>query len=141
MDQIDTSDRTQQRNFGIVMAVAIPVLGLVRWGVHWWRSGEMPDFPVWFLVVGAAFLVVGVVAPPVLRPLLIAWLKLAEVLNWVITRVLLALAFFLLITPARLLVSLFSDDPLKREWDPEADTYWDEPDEQPEEFDRYLNQF
>jgi hypothetical protein len=57
------------------------------------------------------------------------------------TRVLLSLAYFLLIVPGRVIMSIFGKDPLKRAWDPKATTYWEEPEEQPTELERYFNQF
>jgi len=135
---IDTSDRQEQRKFGIVMAVAIAVLGLIRWVLH----GFDPEgFPVYFFAVAAVFLVLGLVVPPALKPVFIAWIKLALVLNWIVTHVILSLAFYLMITPVRVIIKLFGEDPLKREWLPDAPTYWEEPEEQPEEFERYKNQF
>ena len=132
---VDTSDKKQQRNFGLVMAVAITVLGLIRWGLH--REGP----PLAFFTVAGAFLVLGLVAPRVLRPVLVVWLKFALVLNWLMTRVLLTVAFFGMIVPTRAIMRVFGKDPLNRAWDADAPTYWEEPEEQPTEFDRYLNQF
>lgn len=131
---IDASDRKQQRNFGLLLAVALPLIG----GVRWWLTGR-PQWP--FFAVAAVFLVLGLVLPGVLRPILWVWLKLGYALNWVMTRVLLTLAFVVLITPARVLVSLFSEDPLKRTWDPEAETYWEDAEDQPTELARYRDQF
>ncbi|MBN2308661.1 MAG: hypothetical protein JXR94_06795 [Candidatus Hydrogenedentes bacterium] len=131
---IDTGDRKQQRKFGLVMAVAFAVLGVVRS----WLAGEARP---WLFVVSAAFLVLGLAAPRVLRPILVAWLKLSELLNWVMTRVLLTLAFFGLITPTRAVMRLLGNDPMRRAWEPAADTYWEEAEEQPEGLDRYRNQF
>lgn len=138
---VDVQDRREQRKFGITIAVALVVLALLRWGFHWWRSGAMPEFPWWFLAVAAVFVLPALAYPPVLMPVFWVWMKLALALNWVMTRVLLTLAFFLILLPSGLLMRWFSEDPLKRRWIPDADTYWEDPEEQPEEFDRYRNQF
>ena len=135
MMNVDTSDRKQQRNFGVVMAVAISVLGLIRWASH--RHGA----PVGFFYVAAAFLISGIVAPRVLRPVLAAWLKFSLALNWVMTRVLLTVAFCVLIIPTRVILRLAGKDPLNRAWDPDAASYWEPAEEQPAELERYLNQF
>lgn len=133
---VDTSSKKEQRNFGLVMAVAISVLGLIRWALHGFEQ-----IPKGFFIVAAVFLVLGLVAPRVLRPVLIVWMKFALVLQWVINRVLLSLAFFLMIVPTRVILSILRKDPLNRAWDPNAASYWEEPEDQPAEFDRYLNQF
>ncbi|HNR33540.1 MAG TPA: SxtJ family membrane protein [Candidatus Hydrogenedentes bacterium] len=133
---LDTSSRSEQRKFGIVMAVAIAVLGLIRWALHGFAV-----VPTYFFSVAAVFLALGLVAPFVLRPVLIVWMKFAEALNWLTTRVLLTLAFFLLIVPVRVIMLLVRHDPLNRAWDPAAESYWEEAEDQPKEFERYLDQF
>lgn len=133
---LDIADRKEQRKFGLLMAVAISVLGLIRWWLH--GFGGLP----WhFFAVAAVFGGLGLVAPGLLKPVFWAWMKFSEGLNWVMTRVLLTLAFFLLIMPTRLILVILRKDTLNRAWDPQAATYWQDPEEQPEEFDRYLNQF
>jgi len=133
---IDTSDKKELRKFGLVMAVAILVLALIRWALHGFHA-----WPWYFTYVAIAFGVLGLAAPRLLQPVFWAWMKFALAINWVMTHLLLTLAFFLLILPTRIILRLVGNDPLNRAWDPEALSYWDEPEEQPEEFDRYLNQF
>jgi hypothetical protein len=131
---IDTSSRKEQRKFGLLMAVAFCVIG----GLRFWVKGVPSP---WLFGIAAAFLVAAVVAPFVLRPVFIAWMKFAEAINWVMTRVLLSIVFFGLITPARFLNQWFGSDPLQRTWEPQRDTYWDEPDAQPDDLEAYRNQF
>lgn len=136
MINIDTSNRIEQRKFGFVMAAAIAIIGCLRWALHGFAG-----FPVYFLVTAAVFFIPAFIYPFLLKPVFDAWIKLALVLNWIMTRVFLAFAFYLLITPVRLVLLVFSDDPLKRKWSESGTTYWEEPEEQPEEFERYRNQF
>ena len=136
MLQVDTSSKKEQRKFGIVMAVAITILGLLRWAIHGFH-----EFPVIFIAVAAVFLALGLIAPKVLQPVLKVWMRFAEAVNWVMTRLLLTVAFFGMIVPVRIIIHFFSDDPLKRAWNAPGETYWEAPDEQPAEFERYLNQF
>jgi len=133
---INVSDKKEQRKFGIVMAAAIAILGLLRWAVH-----GFAHFPKWFLFVALAFLVLGLVAPRLLKPILFVWMRFALALNWLMTRVVLALAFFLLFIPTAIVMRVAGKDPLKRAWDPTAASYWEDAEEQPAELDRYLNQF
>ena len=133
---IDTSDKWEQRKFGLLMGVIIALIGLVRWAIH-----GFSDFPVYFFVVAGVFFGLGLVAPVALKPVFLAWMKLAVVLNWIMTRVMLGLAFYLMITPVRFVIKVFGEDPLKRAYLPEVETYWEEAEDQPEEFDRYRNQY
>jgi len=138
MLEIDTSDRNEQRKFGLVMGAAITVVGLIRWAFHGFAT---TDVPVWFFAVAAVFAALGLVLPRALQPVFIAWIKLAIVLNWIMTRVFLSLAFYLMITPVRVCIALFGDDPLKRKWAGQDESYWEEPDEQPEDVRRYRQMF
>ncbi|MCP4644994.1 MAG: hypothetical protein GY851_31420, partial [bacterium] len=117
-----------------LMAAAFVVLGLVRS----WLAGQMLP---WFFAVASVFLVAGIVVPSLLRPVFVAWMKLAEVLNWIMTRVMLSLVFYLMIVPARFINQWRGNDPLKRDWDLKSESYWEDAEEQPDEFERYLNQF
>ena len=141
MHGVDTSDKKQQRNFGLTMAAAIAVLGLIRWGIHWARTGTMPDWPVYFFAVAAVFLITGMAAPGVLRPVFAGWMKFAFGLNWLVTRILLTISFFGMITPVRFLIQWFGNDPLDREWKPDAATYWEDPDDPTPDAERYRKQF
>lgn len=136
MIHIDTSDRTEQRKFGLVMAAAITVLGTIRWALH-----GFTELPVYWYGVAAVFLALGLVAPPVLKPVFVLWMKLAVVLNWIMTRLFLGFAFYAMITPVRLCIRLFGEDPLKRQWKAPGDSYWEEPEDQPQDLDRYRQQF
>ena len=131
----NAKDKKEQRKFGLLIGAVLVVIALFRW----WRHGG--EAPLWLFAAAAILVVLGIVLPRVLRWPLYVWYQFALAVNWVMTRILLALAFFFLITPTRLLVTLFSEDPLKRKWDPDAPTYWEDPDEHPDDLDRYLNQF
>ncbi len=136
MQHIDTSSRTEQRKFGLVMGAAVAVLGTV----HWWWHG-FAGFPTVWYSVAAALAVLGLVLPRVLQPFFVGWLKFAVVVNFIMTRLLLALAFYLLFTPTALILRVRGHDPLKRAWLPDADTYWEPAEEQPADFERYRNMY
>jgi hypothetical protein len=133
---IKPPNKRDLRAFGLIMAGAIIVLG----GIRWWLHG-FAGFPVWYCVVAGIFLLAGLLVPESLRPVYWVWMRFALVLNWVITRVVLITIFTLMIIPGRLALLIKRHDPLKREWLNDTETYWEEPEEQPAEFDRYLNQF
>jgi len=134
--ELNIRDKKEQRKFGLLMWAAISVLGLIRWWLHGFGS------PPWgFFGVAAAFGVLGLVVPRALQPIFWAWMKFSLGLNWVMTRVMLTLSFLAFIVPVRLIFIIKGDDPLKRKWEPDRESYWEEPEDQPEQFDRYLDQF
>lgn len=138
IENLDTSDRTEQRKFGLVIAAAFLIVGTLRWGLH---GFAMDELPLKLYALAVLFFVPGLFFPPVLKPVFIVWIKFAIVLNWVMTRVILTVAFVFMITPTRVIISLFGNDPLKRAWLPDAETYWEEPDPQPDNPAGYRNQF
>ena len=96
---------------------------------------------LWFFYVVAVFLALGLLAPRVLQPVPVVWLKFAIAVNWIMTHLLLTVAFLGIITSTRVILRLRGKDPLNRAWTPKAPTYWAKPDEQPTEFQRYFNWF
>jgi len=136
MIEIDTSDKKEQRKFGLVMGVAFALLGMVRYALHGFEQ-----VPLRLFIVAAVFAVLGLVAPKSLQPVFWVWMKLAMGMNWVMTRVFLAFAFYFIVTPTRLFVLKFGSDPLKRAWLPPSESYWEEPEAQPDDLDSYKNQF
>ena len=136
MLDIDTSSRTEQRKFGLVMAAAIVVLGLIRYALH-----GFAHFPLYFFAVAAVFAFFGLVWPRALKPVFVVWIKFALLLNWLVTHVMLTIIYWLVIAPMGIVMRLFSDDPLKRAWQPSAASYWEEPEEQPSDIERWRNQF
>lgn len=136
MIDIDTSDKTEQRKFGLVMGVAISILGGIRYAIHGFEQ-----VPTYFFIVAGVFAVLGLVAPKLLQPVFYLWMKLALVLNWVMTRVFLAFAFYCVVTPTSFFVRIFGEDPLKRAWLPPSDSYWEDAEDQPDDLDSYKNQF
>jgi hypothetical protein len=109
--------RRALRKFGLVMAAALGVVG----SVLAWRSRAGAPY-VWG--VAGLFLTVGLIRPLWLDSIEAAWMKLAEVLGAAMSRVILTLAFVLVITPLGLVRRVFGTDTLGLRPDPTMETYW-----------------
>ncbi len=111
------------RSFGVVVGGAF----VVFWAVIKWvlprLLGHGGDFPALWMI-GAALAVVGAVAPIVLRPVYYVWMTLALAMGFVMTRVILTLFFFLVLTPVGLVFKVIGRDALHRKLDREGSTYW-----------------
>ena len=136
MLQIDTSDRTEQRKFGIVVGIAFSLLALVRWWLH-----SFEELPYILFGISGFLVFFGVIYPPILKPVFIAWIKLALVLNWIMTRFFLTLAWVFMFTPVRVVIHFFGEDPLKRSYLPDQESYWEEADRQPRTLDEFRKMF
>jgi hypothetical protein len=141
MIDIDTSNKREQRNFGLVMAGAILLLGFIRWGLHWRGADSVPAMPYYYMAVSAAFIVLALLTPALLKPLFVVWIAFANVLNWMVTHIILSLVFFLTVLPIGILMRVFGKAPLERTLDHEASTYWEDAENQWEDVDRYTKQF
>ena len=141
MIDINTSDRKEQRNFGLVMAVAVTILGLIRWGLHWRGADSMPPLPYYYFALAFGLASAGIFTPALLKPLFDLWIKLAIVLNWIMTRLLLSIIFFLTVLPIGIIMRLFQNDPIDRALDKSANTYWKDAENQTDDPERYKKQY
>ncbi len=113
--------RKALRSFGLLVGAVLLGLG----GLMLWRRGFAPDAGVLAAsVVGGLLMLLGLTFPRVLRPLYRVWMALAFVLGFVMTRVLLALVFYLAVTPIGVVMRVLGKDSMHRRPDPSAPTYW-----------------
>lgn len=100
--KIDSSVK-KLREFGLVVGGVFAALGLL----FLWRGKA--HFP-YFLYPGLALVVCGAVAPGILRLLQKAWMTLAVLMGWVMTRVILSVLFFLVVTPIAMILRITGKD-------------------------------
>lgn len=113
--------RPKLRSFGLVVGGVFLALALVSA----WRNGWMlRPLATGLVALGAPLVVLGALAPALLRPAYRAWMGLAFAMGFVMTRVLLTLVFFLAVLPIGLALRLLGKDPLARRPDASAPSYW-----------------
>jgi len=78
----------------------------------------------WLIALGALFAVVTVTRAELLAPLKRAWMRLGELLNRVVSPVVMAVIFFAVFTPVGLVMRAFGRDALSLRYEPKADSYW-----------------
>jgi hypothetical protein len=66
-----------------------------------------------YLFVAMALHVVNMMKPQVFRPIAVVWLGLSDLLGAVVSRILLSIVFFLVVTPISMLRRGLGKDPLK----------------------------
>jgi hypothetical protein len=113
-------ERPRLRRFGLTVGLALLVVGALLL----WRHRAWLPLPAPFGALGAVLLLLAGLAPLWLRPIEWAWMKLANALGWVMTRVVLGLIFLLVFTPAGLIRRLLGKDPLELRFDRRAASYW-----------------
>lgn len=104
------------RQFGVGLACLLAAVAL--WQLF---SAQLSPWP-WALAAVVALLLAGL-APSWLRPLARGWMFIAHWLGFVNTRLLLAMVFFLIITPVAFLFRLMGRDALSLKHK-RARSYW-----------------
>jgi hypothetical protein len=122
------------RKFGITIGLFLIVIA----GFLYWR-GKEPN--VILLISGSVLIVLGLLLPVILKPVYWLWMVLSIFLGWIMTRVILALLFYLVITPIGLFSRLFGNRFLDLKWDRSKDTYWNYRDRNQESIEEYEQQF
>ena len=106
------------RKFGITVGIALLVIA----GILFWKEKE--SF-LYFGIAGLLLLLTGFVIPSILKPLNKAWMTLAILMSWVMTRVILTILYYLVLTPLRFLAMLFRKNFLDLTIDKSAKSYWE----------------
>lgn len=122
-DEMRGIDRSRRalRSFGITVgAVLLIIAGVLLWRAEWHLTAVASGLAI----SGGLLALLGLVAPRILKPLHVAWMTLALILGYLMTRVILTLVFYAAVTPIGLVLRLFGKDPLDRTIDHEASTYW-----------------
>jgi predicted membrane metal-binding protein len=108
---------SSDRSFGLVVATFFLIVGfwpLVRaQPIRWWALG-----------VAAVFALLALLWTAALAPLNRLWVKLGALLYKVVSPVVMALLFYVTVTPIALLMRLLGKDPLRLRRDPDAASYW-----------------
>ena len=86
------------RKFSITVGIAFVLLWAIFAFVVPYLFGKGGDLPLLWQI-GVALAVIGTIAPPVVKPLFYAWMGMALALGYVMTRVLLTIFFFVVLTP------------------------------------------
>ena len=104
------------KSFGLILGgilLALAALG-------WWKG--RPSYPYW-LASGAVIFSAGAACPLILTPVYKAWMTVAMLIGWVLTRVILTILFYLILTPLGI-INRFSGKNILSEKPGNEDTYW-----------------
>jgi phage shock protein PspC (stress-responsive transcriptional regulator) len=96
---------------------------LAIWGtIAWWNGSPTAAGVCWGLAVAVPAL--GLLRPGLLRIVYLAMVYATFPIGLVISYVILAATYYLVLTPIGLLLRLFGYDPMHRRFDRQAKTYW-----------------
>lgn len=117
----------------------LPAFCLLLGGMAIYRFASWPA-AVFLALCAALSILVGALRPPWIRALFIGWMWAAFPIGWVVSHVLIAVIYFLVICPIGLAMRAAGHDPLARKFDPLRETYWTERSPKPDP-SNYFRQF
>ena len=116
MDQSDIKIGSN-RSFGILFFLVFLGFGL------WPLTKEMSP-NIYLIIISVVFLVLGLLNSKLLSPLNEIWIKFGEILGRIIAPLIMALVYFLILTPISLLVRVFGKDLLGLKYLKQQNSYW-----------------
>jgi hypothetical protein len=126
----------QLRQFSAIWLPA--TVALLGWLVY--RRGGTWDGALVTWGIGAVLAVAANLRPAVARGAWVTSMTLAFPVGWVVSHVVLAAAYYLVMTPMGWAMRMAGHDPMHRGFEPRATTYWKEHDPGTSKA-RYLRQF
>ncbi|NHZ86179.1 MAG: sxtJ [Planctomycetia bacterium] len=115
------TDKKEIRKFGfLVGGVLVAISIFLLWkGLSYFQL---------VLVIGVSLILLGFFIPKNLKPLYIIWMTLATILGWIMTRVILTILFYLIVTPIGLVARMFGAKFLNLSWHNNVNSHWNKRD-------------
>ncbi len=138
-DEIQAAYREpSSRDLTILALLFLGFPGIVGLYLVYWKGAAS----------GYTWIAVGVILallrliPPVFRLVYRGWIGISIIIGYFISRAILTLIFFLIITPTGLIFRIIGKDPMERKIDPARESYWQKREqEQDTSIERYEKQF
>lgn len=114
---IDKSD-SAVRKTGITVGIVLLVTSFILW--YFGKASF-----VYFSAVGGTFIILAYLALSILRPFHRLWMTLALILGWFMSRFILIILFYFVITPIGIIGRIFGKRFLELKIDKNAKSYWE----------------
>ncbi len=109
--------QSSNRSFGLLFFIVFLIIGL--WPL---KNGE--NFNYYFIIISLIFLILGIINSSLLTPLNKLWIKFGEILGLVIAPIVMAIVYFIILTPISLIVRIFGKDLLGVNFSKKVNSYW-----------------
>tara|TARA_Y100001970_G_C14208585_1_gene845528 strand:- start:178 stop:591 length:414 start_codon:yes stop_codon:yes gene_type:complete len=111
------SGKKELRNFGFTIGIVLLLIA----GVLFYKNNNLF---ISFAYIAGVFIVLGFLFPQLLKPIYFIWMIFAVVIGWIMTRLILSLLFFVIITFIRLIAGILGKSFLKLNQSKESKSYW-----------------
>lgn len=105
------------KKFGLSVGTVLMIFGLV---LRIYNN----EYDWIVFLVGMTLLILGLLKLPILRPIHRSWMAFAAIMGWFMTRVILSLFFYLILTPIALVARLSGNRFLELKRDKSRESYW-----------------
>lgn len=117
LKHIDNSDEAVKKT-GITVGIVLILLSLLLWYLG------KTSF-IYFSITGGLFVILAFILIPVLRPFHKLWMMLALAMGFVMSRVILTILYYFILTPIGLIAKLVGKKFMPLGFDRNASTYWE----------------
>ena len=109
--------KSSNRSFGILFFLVFLGFGL-------WPLTKEISPNIYLIIISVIFLILGLLNSKLLSPLNNLWIKFGEILGKIIAPIVMAVVYFLILTPISLLVRLFGKDLIEMKFNNNVKSYW-----------------
>ena len=111
------TDNKAIRDFGILIGFILLIIA----GALFYKETESYKL---IILLGILFIGLGLGMPIILKSFYLVWMIFATILGWIMTRVILSLLFYIIVTPIGLIPRFFGKQFLELRWDKSKESYW-----------------
>jgi predicted membrane metal-binding protein len=127
------------RTFGKIIAAGFPIVAALLGLAAKLHRHTWPAWTLWLAAIGFAAGVACMLAPRAARPLYLVWMTLGCCAGLVVSNLVLAAIYIVIVTPIGLALRIARRDPLRRAFERERASYWDDA-EKAGDAERYFRQ-
>jgi small-conductance mechanosensitive channel len=106
------------KKFGLMVGIILIVIAALLF----WK--QKPSF-IYVFPVGLFLVLAGMFTPPLLRPLNKGWMILSILLGWIMTRVILSVLYYIILTPIGIIAKISGKKFLDLKIDKTKESYWE----------------
>ena len=127
------SNKKDLQKFGILLGTVLVIISTF----FFWQEKSYKIL----LTIGTTMFVLANMRPVLLKPIYRVWMALSTILGWVMTRLVLAMLFYVVVTPIGLILRFFGKDFLDSKLNVSKKTYWNITEVDSLNYEEYEKQF
>lgn len=109
-------------------------------GYYVYAKAGQPDAAYTIWTLAGLLALTGLAVPKLIKPIFVGLLYVTFPIGWVVSHLILFMAYYLVLTPVGLVLKVFGYDPMKKRLDRTAKSYWTQRDPKVD-YGRYFKQF